>query len=371
MDVAGPGVIFTILSFALALSILVFVHEMGHYLVARAFGVRVEIFSIGFGREIFGRTDRHGTRWKVSILPLGGYVRFFGDPDAASSVPGEEIEHLSPAEKAVCFHHKPLWQRAAIVAAGPLINFLFAILIYVSLFISYGQPVQPAVAVAVQPGSAAETAGLQPGDRIVSVAGHGISDARGLVQVVSLYPKMTVDIAWDRGGRLIERSVTLDESRSTDRFGNVYQRGMLGIQLDAPTKIERIGPLDAIGAAASETMTMVRLMLTATGQVIMGLRSLDDLGGPVKIAKITGEQASLGLVSFISFVALISINLGLVNLFPIPMLDGGHLLFYAIEAVRGAPLSRRLQEVGFMIGFAFLVGLMVLITLNDLQSLQP
>lgn len=369
MSVEGPGLIFTILSFALALSLLVFVHELGHYLVARAFGVRVSVFSIGFGRELAGYTDRHGTRWKLSLLPLGGYVRFFGDANEASGAAEEEIANMTAAERAVCFHHRPVGQRAAIVAAGPAINFLFAILIYFALFISYGRPVQPAVVAEVLPDSAAETLGLRPGDRILAVSGHGISDARSLIQTVSLYPAMDVDIIWTREGRQMSGVVTLGEDRITDRFGNEYRRGMLGIALEAPHSIEALGPLAAFKAAGSETLSMVRLMLTATGQVIMGVRSLDDLGGPVKIAKLTGEQASLGLVAFIGFVALISINLGLVNLLPIPTLDGGHLLFYLAEAVRGAPLSRRLQEVGFMIGFALIVALMLLITLNDLQSL--
>ncbi|GER06987.1 zinc metalloprotease [Iodidimonas muriae] len=369
METDGPGLIFTILSFLLALTILVFVHEWGHYIVARFFKVRVEVFSIGFGREIYGWTAKSGTRWKISLLPLGGYVRFFGDADAASKGAANLDSTLSAEERAVCFHFKPVGQRAAIVAAGPLINFLFAILIYFGLFMSYGQPVQPPIVAGLAPDMPAQAAGLQEGDRILSVAGHKIEDVRDLVRTVSLYPKMAVDITFQRHGQRMDSRVTLAEDLQVDRFGNEYRRGLLGVQLDAPTEIRTVGPIEAFGDSVSETLTMARMMLTATGQVIMGIRSLDDLGGPVKIAKVTGEQASLGWLAFIEFVALISINLGLVNLFPIPMLDGGHLLFHLFEAIKGSPVNARIQEMGYMVGFALIIGLMLFLTLNDLQSL--
>lgn len=369
MDVASPGLIFTILTFLLALSALVFVHEWGHYIVARMFGVRVEVFSIGFGREIYGWTDKKGTRWKISMLPLGGYVRFFGDADAASRGSKEITSTLTEEEQAVCFHYKPVAQRAAIVAAGPMINFLFAILIYAGLFGTYGQPVQPAVVAGVSENMPAQEAGLMVGDRIISVAGHSVDSAGDLVRTVSLYPGMAVTLVYERDGRRITHSVTLAEDSQVDRFGNTYTRGMLGVTLDRPVEIRSLGPVESLGAAVTETVTMVRLMLTATGQVIMGVRSIDDLGGPVKIAKVTGEQASLGFVPFIQLVALISVNLGLINLFPIPVLDGGHLLFYAFEAVKGSPVSARIQELGYMVGFALIITLMVFLTVNDLQSL--
>lgn len=369
MVLEGPGLAFTIVSFLVALTVLVFVHEWGHYRVARLLGVRVDVFSIGFGRELFGWTDAAGTRWKISMLPLGGYVRFFGDANAASAGADGTLAHMSAAERAVSFHHKPVWARAAIVAAGPGINFLFAILIYAALFIGYGYSFQPSEITRVLPGSPAEQAGLLPGDRILAVAGHDTESARNLVRAVGLYPGRTVELAIRRDGQELTVPATLEDARSEDRFGNRYSQGRLGVELLGEQEIRNVGPGGALALAAGETLTMVRMMLVATGQVIMGVRSLDDLGGPIRIAKITGEQASLGLIAFIEFVALISINLGLVNLFPIPMLDGGHLMFYAIEAVKGSPLSARMQEFGFMIGMALIVTLMVFLTWNDLNSL--
>lgn len=368
MDADAPGLIFTLISFLFALSLLVFVHEWGHYVVARFFGVKVDVFSIGFGREIWGRTDKHGTRWKVSALPLGGYVKFFGDASAASK-PGQEVREMSAEERTVSFHHKPVGQRAAIVAAGPFINFAFAILVYAGLFLTLGQPYSPAEVAEVMADTPAAQAGLQPGDRIIRVAGHEVDGARELVQAVRLYPGVPVDLRVERDGRVIDLRVELERVVQSDRFGNEYATGRLGIRMTGEEEIRRLGPAAAIGQSVTETVKMVRMMLVATGQVIMGVRSVDDLGGPVKIAKVTGEQASLGLVAFISFVALISVNLGLVNLFPIPMLDGGHLLFYAFEALKGSPVSARLQEVGYALGFALIIGLMVFLTWNDLQSL--
>lgn len=370
MEIATPGLFFTLASFALALTILVFIHELGHYAVARLFGVRVEVFSIGFGPEIIGWTDRKGTRWKIAVLPLGGYVRFFGDADASSSADEDAMEEMTPEERAVSFHHQSLGRRAAIVAAGPIVNLVFAVVIYAALFIAYGKAIRPPVVEEVQPGMPAAEIGLEPGDRILELAGKKVEDAADLVRLVGLYPGMTVDIVFERDGRRITRQVTLKRVELTDRFGNHYETGRLGIALPArPLEVRRLGPLDALVEAANETVEMMRLMLTVVGQVIMGVRSLDDLGGPVKIAKASGEQASLGLVPFISFLALISVNLGLINLFPIPMLDGGHLFFYAIEGVRGAPLSPRMQEVGYFIGLALLISLVVLVTWNDLRSL--
>ncbi len=368
MPMESPGLLFTIVSFLVALTILVFVHEWGHYMVARLFGVRVEVFSIGFGPEIWGRTDRHGTRWKISALPIGGYVRFFGDAGEASR-PRDDLEALSPEEKAVSFHHQKVAVRMAIVAAGPVINFLFAIVIYAALFMSFGQSYQPPEVTEILPDSPAAAAGLAPGDRVVRVAGTRIGSARDLVRIVGLYPGMPVEIEVERRGRRFRREVTLARVVLTDRFGNEYEHGRLGVRLAAGREVRHLNPAAALVAAGEETIDMVHMMLVATGQVIMGVRSVDDLGGPLRIAKITGEQASLGLIAFIEFIALISINLGLVNLFPIPMLDGGHLLFFLIEAVKGSPLSPRLQELGYMVGLALILSLMVLLTWNDLQSL--
>ncbi len=368
MPMESPGLLFTIVSFLVALTILVFVHEWGHYMVARLFGVRVEVFSIGFGPEIWGRTDRRGTRWKISALPIGGYVRFFGDAGEASR-PRDDLEALGPEERAVSFHHQKVAVRMAIVAAGPVINFLFAIVIYAALFTAFGQSYQPPEVAEILPDSPAAAAGLVPGDRVVRVAGTKIESARDLVRIVGLYPGMTVEIAVVRDGKRFRREVTLARVVQTDRFGNEYVHGRLGVRLAEAREVRSLNPAEALVAAGEETVDMVHMMLVATGQVIMGVRSVDDLGGPLRIAKITGEQASLGLVAFIDFIALISINLGLVNLFPIPMLDGGHLMFFLIEAIKGSPLNPRLQELGYLIGLALILALMMLLTWNDLQSL--
>ena len=368
MDAEGPGLVFTIISFLLALTVLVFVHEWGHYIVARLFNVRVDVFSIGFGKEILGWTDRHGTRWKISAIPLGGYVKFFGDAGAASN-PGEGLDAMSAEERAVSFHHKSVGARAAIVAAGPVINLVFAALIYAVLFMSLGQPYRPAVVSEVVSETPAAEAGLEAGDRVVSVEGYAVSNARELVRVVGLYPGQPVTLRLKRDGSTLSLPVGLERVMQTDRFGNEYARGRLGVVLGAQEEIRRMGPFEALGGAVSETANMLRFMLVATGQVIMGVRSVDDLGGPVRIAKITGEQASLGLIAFIEFIALISINLGLVNLFPIPMLDGGHLLFYGFEALKGSPVSARVQEFGYIVGFALIISLMVFLTWNDLHAL--
>jgi len=368
MDADGPGLIFTVISFLIALTVLVFVHEWGHYIVARFFGVRVDVFSIGFGKELYGWTDRRGTRWKISAIPLGGYVKFFGDAGPASN-PGAGVEGMSPEDREGSFHHKSVGARAAIVAAGPLINLIFAVLIYAALFVSLGQPYRPPLVSEVMADSPAAEAGLAAGDRVIAVGGHSVESARELVQVVGLYPGRSVEIAVERSGAELRLPVRLERVVQTDRFGNEYARGQLGVLLGAEEKVRRLGLVESLGSAASETVTMLRFMLVATGQVIMGVRSVDDLGGPVRIAKITGEQASLGLIAFIEFIALISINLGLVNLFPIPMLDGGHLLFYAFEAVKGSPVSARVQEFGYIVGFALIISLMVFLTWNDLHTL--
>jgi len=368
LNASGPGIVYTVIVFLAALSLLVFVHEWGHYIVARLFGVRVEVFSIGFGRELKGWTDSRGTRWKISLLPLGGYVRFFGDAGAASN-PSEAVAAMPESERAASFHHKPIPVRAAIVAAGPAINLLFAVLIYAGIFLTGGQEISPPRVVEVLPETPAAAAGLESGDLILSVNGQNTDTRRDLVRLVSLYPGQTVSLSLERDGRTLSLTATPERRALKDRFGNEYVRGQLGIMLGGEPVVRSHGPASALGAAMSETVSTMRMMLVVVGQVVMGVRSVEELGGPVRIAKMTGEYASLGLLAFLQFLALISINLGLINLFPIPMLDGGHLLLYVFEAVKGSPLSMRAQEIGFMLGFTLIVSLMVLVTWNDLASL--
>ncbi len=351
--------------FLVILTVLVFVHELGHYLIARRNGVRVEVFSIGFGPEIFGWTDRAQTRWKFSLIPLGGYVKMFGDADAASTRPDGTISELSDEEKAHAFPYKRLGQRAWIVAGGPLANFLFAIVVLAGLFTFVGQPFTPAVVGEVVADSAAEQAGFQPNDKILEIDGWGIDSFEDLQRIVSLSPGEPLEVLVERGGQPIELEVTPSLVEVTDHFGNVNRIGRLGIMRSGVDYIKR-DPFSALYWATEETWSLTMTTLKAVGQIISGSRSAKELGGPLRIAKMSGQVAETGIVPVIWFIAVLSINLGLINLFPIPMLDGGHLLFYAIEAIRGKPLGMRAQEYGLRIGLALVLGLMIFATWNDI-----
>ncbi|MGF1607027.1 MAG: RIP metalloprotease RseP [Rhodothalassiaceae bacterium] len=365
----APGLLFTLAAFGFAIGLLLFVHEWGHYFVARLLGVRAETFSVGMGPEVFGWTDKRGTRWRLSALPLGGYVKFFGDMGPASRPDPETLATMSPEERASAFHLQPLWRRAAIIAAGPAINLVFAVLLFAALFVSVGRAVTPPVVPDVLDGSPAAEAGLLPGDRIVRAAGQPIDSFEGLIQEIRLRANVPLDLTVQREGRQLDMTIVPEAIEAEDRFGNRYTFGRIGVPVPQTRETERYGPFGALAAAVEQTGRTVRLMAEGLRQIILGIRSLDDLGGPVKIAKLSGEQAFLGAATFVTFLAVISINLGLVNLLPIPILDGGHLLFYAIEALKGAPLSERVQEWGYAAGLAMVLGLMLLLTLNDLMSL--
>ncbi len=354
--------------FLLVLTILVFVHELGHYLVARWNGVRVEVFSIGFGPELFGRWDRAGTRWKFSAIPLGGYVKMFGDGNVSSGLPAAGLAELAPAQREVSFHYKRLGQRAAIVAAGPAANFVFAIAVLAVLFMTYGQPFTPAEVGQVQPGSAAGQGGMRAGDVITSIDGQPVQRFEDVQQAVRLDPGNPMTIGVRRGGAELTLHVTPKRTELTDRFGNRYEIGLLGIAHSGMDYVKR-NPADAVLRAGAETWSMSVATLKAMWQIVIGLRSTDELGGPLRIAQMSGDVAQGGVVSVLWFLAVLSINLGLINLFPVPVLDGGHLLFYAAEGLRGKPLGPRAQEYGFRIGFALVLTLMVFATRNDLVHL--
>jgi regulator of sigma E protease len=358
-----------IVPFLVILTVLVFVHEFGHYLIARWNGVRVEVFSIGFGPEMFGWWDRAGTRWKFSTIPLGGYVKMFGDSDASSGLPAAGLARLAPAEREVSFHCKRLGQRAAIVAAGPGANFLFAVVVLAILFTTYGQPFTPAEVGQVQPGSAAERGGIQPGDAILSIDGRTVQRFEDVQQIVRLNPGVPMTIIVRRDGKEQTLKVTPSQTELTDRFGNHYQIGLLGIARSGMEYVKR-DPATAIVQAGAETWDLSVSTLKALWQIIIGTRATDELGGPLRIAQMSGEVAQGGVVAVLWFMAVLSINLGLINLFPVPVLDGGHLLFYAAEAVRGKPLGQRAQEYGFRIGLALVLTLMVFATWNDLVHLR-
>ena len=358
-----------VVPFLVILTVLVFVHEFGHYLIARWNGVRVEVFSIGFGPEMFGWWDRAGTRWKFSTIPLGGYVKMFGDSDVSSGLPVSGLARLAPAERDVSFHYKRLGQRAAIVAAGPAANFLFAIIVLAILFMTYGQPFTPAEVGQVQPGSAAEQGGIQPGDVIVDIDGHNVQRFEDVQQVVRLNPGVPMNVVVRRDSQEQTLHVTPSRTELTDRFGNHYQIGLLGIARSGMEYVKR-DPATAIMQAGTETWDLSVSTMKALWQIIIGTRATDELGGPLRIAQMSGEVAQGGIVAVLWFMAVLSINLGLINLFPVPVLDGGHLLFYAAEAVRGKPLGQRAQEYGFRIGLAMVLTLMVFATWNDLVHLR-
>jgi regulator of sigma E protease len=355
--------------FLFVLTVLVFVHELGHYLVARWNGVRVEVFSIGFGPELFGWNDRAGTRWKVSAIPLGGYVKMFGDADPASMPSSEALREMTPEERDVAFHHKRLPQRAAIVAAGPVANFVFAIVALAGLFATVGQPFTPPQVGKVQAGSAAEASGIQPGDTIKTIDGESVERFEDVQRIVRLDPGQALTIVVHRGDQDVTLSVTPKLSQVTDRFGNKHQYGLLGIEGQGVQYV-RYSPLTAVGRATDEMADIVTGTLQAVWQMIIGARSTDELGGPLRIAQMSGEVAQYGFSAILPFMAVLSINLGLINLFPIPVLDGGHLLFYFAEAVRGRPLGQRAQEYGFRFGLALVLTLMVFATWNDLVHLR-
>ncbi len=371
MGAEAPGIVFTLISFVVGLSLLVFIHEWGHYSVARLFKVRVDVFSIGFGKEIWGWTHpKTGVRWRLSAVPLGGYVKFHGDENAASAASAEQLAEIPGEDQKDCFHFKPLYQRALIVFAGPAINLVFAILVFAGVYISQGMTVSQPVFDAVAPDGPAEAAGVLPGDRVVAVDGKTIERFGDLRTYVLLRPNQSVDMTVLRGGATLVLPVDLGATYQEDRFGNRYAQGFLGVQ-SVPVDIVYPGPFAALYEGARQTVTVSESIFTSIGQTIIGLRSVEELGGPIRIATMVGEAAQTSPLQFLLFLALISINLGILNLLPIPVLDGGHLMFYAIEAIKGSPLNQRAQELGYMAGMAAMLTLMVFVTLNDLQSIAP
>ena len=361
-----PPLWLILIAFICALGPLVFFHELGHYLVARLFRIPAEVFSIGFGREIFGWTDKQGTRWKVAWLPLGGYVKFVGDMGPASNP--ADLSHLPPEMREKAFQVRPVWQRFLVVLAGPLANFLLAILIFAALLAIVGMPRAPNIVEQVQPGSPAERAGLKPGDRIDSVADQGVSSFADIQRIVLMRPNETVVIRINRSGQELSVETTLGMRTERDRFGQTFRIGALGV-IQTQQVLERIPPAQIIPAATVYTFVVTRSMIDGLGQIISGRRGTEDVGGPIKIAQIAGQQASLGALPFFQLLALFSINLGFINLLPVPMLDGGHLVFYAVEAVRRRPLSARALDWAFRGGLAVILALVVFTTLNDLGSI--
>lgn len=444
-------------AFILVLSILVFIHEWGHYIVARLCNVRVEVFSIGFGKELFGWTDKNNTRWKFSLIPLGGYVKLFGDvdPDSTSHKHDKEVENkktheyrpMTAEERKVAFFAKPVWQRAAIVIAGPGINYLFALIIMTLLFTFHGKPTTPPIAGAVIAGSAAEAAGFKPHDLIVSIDGKQIFNFEDIRREMMIALDTKKQFIVERDGQTVEIFAAPKREEDRDRFGFSHSRGVLGLmgpksainiktitsidgqkfddaervrsalqsrmgeilrlgvtfEKDGPEETYLVKPLqvynedlgkegslnhellfiansegeyfakfgliDSVGKALEETWNITQGTIEALTQIVVGTRSTKELGGIVRIGAMAGDMAKQGLIALILFTALLSINLGLINLFPIPLLDGGHLVFYAIEGVCGRPVPDKVQDYAFRAGFIFLIGLMVFANINDILQI--
>lgn len=360
------------LPFLFVLTVVVFFHELGHFLVARWCGVRVQAFSVGFGPELFGRNDRHGTRWKLSAIPLGGYVKFAGDENEASVPDQEALARMSEEERAGAFQTKSVSRRAAIVAAGPIANFILAIVIFALLFGLFGRPeISPRVD-AIQPDSAAQAAGLMEGDMVLAIDGQRIETFSDMQRIVSVSADLPLAMLVDRGGQQLTVEVTPQRREITDRFGNVQSVGLLGVSRSASEEdvvVRRFGPVEAVVEGSRETWFVVTRTAGYLAGIVTGRESADQLGGPIRVAQISGQVATLGFGALLNLTAVLSVSIGLLNLLPIPMLDGGHLMFYAAEALRGKPLSERAQEYGFRIGIAIVLFLMVFATWNDVLHL--
>lgn len=360
------------LAFVFVLSIVVFFHELGHFLVARWCGVTVKTFSIGFGREIWGFNDRHGTRWRLAWIPLGGYVKFLDDEGVASTPSRSALDKMSSNDRQGAFHLKPVWQRAAVVAAGPFANFLLAIVIFSVIFALFGvSRLEPRVGNVVA-GSPAEAAGVKSGDLVVKIRGEEIDDFGDLQRIVSTSPEQDLEFVLDRAGKLVTTTIRPRLTEHDDMISGRVKTPIIGIT-NAPgaeRSHRTVGVGEAVALGVERTSNIITGTFAFIVDLIRGRQSADQLGGPIRIADVSGQVAKFGIQPLLQLVAVISVSVGLINLFPIPLLDGGHLLYYAIEAVRRRPLSERSQEIGFRIGLAIVLMLMVFATLNDLPILK-
>jgi regulator of sigma E protease len=371
-NVLGHGLVGYIVPFLFVLTVVVFFHELGNFLIALWAGVRVLTFSLGFGPELAGFNDRHGTRWKISAVPLGGYVKFFGDDSEASTPSSETLDNMTEEERASCFHHKSVGRRAAIVAAGPIANFLLAIVIFTCLFTFFGKPSTTARVDKVEAGSAAASAGFQVGDVVTAIDGQPIGSFSDMQRIVSVRAGESLAFTIKRGDATLQLRGTPELKEVKDAFGNAHRLGVLGITRQTSAgdvTTERVDPATALWLGVKETWFVVDRTLAYIGGVFAGREAADQVGGPLRIAQISGQVATIGLAALIHLAAVLSISIGLLNLFPVPLLDGGHLLFYGVEAVRGRPLSPRAQEMGFRIGLGLVLMLMVFATYNDILHL--
>ena len=361
----SPSIFLTLFAFVLLLGPLIVLHELGHYWAGRIFGVRAETFSVGFGKELWHRIDKRGTRWRIAAFPMGGYVMFAGDADPSSKPSADPLgQPAAPGTLAGA----ALWQRVIIILAGPMANLATAILIFAGFAMVYGIASSPAVIGGFSDASAARRAGLQAGDRIVAIDGNRITDFADIAPRVALYPGASVNVTYERAGRTMQVPVKLALDVSKDQFGNEMRRGLLGVA-SAGIEVTRVNPLRAVGYGTQQSLGIARMMAIGLKQIVTGERSINEMGGLPKVAKFSGEMLSLGWPEFVGFAALISINLAFINLLPIPTLDGGHLAIYAAEAIRRKPLGLRSQELAFRIGMAFVLAFAVFVTVNDLAGM--
>jgi regulator of sigma E protease len=365
------GLIGYIIPFLFVLTIVVFFHELGHFLIARWAGVKVLTFSLGFGPELAGFNDRRGTRWKLSAIPLGGYVKFFGDDTEASTPASEALARMTEQERASSFHHKKVGSRAAIVVAGPVANFLLAIVIFTCLFTFFGKPSTTARVDQVEVGSAAAAAGFQVGDVVTAIDGKAVGSFSDMQRMVGTHPGDRLTFTVKRGDSIVQLQATPELKEVKDPFGNVQKLGILGITRKTAVgeaTTERVDPATALWLGVKETWFVIDQTISYIGNVFTGRASTDQIGGPIRIAQISGQVASLGIAPLMHLAAVLSVSIGLLNLFPVPLLDGGHLLFYAAEALRGRPLSDKSQEYGFRFGLILVVMLMVFAFYNDVHQ---
>jgi len=370
---AGHFVLGYLVPFLFVLTIVVFIHELGHFLVGRWCGVDVKTFSIGFGRELFGFNDKHGTRWRFALIPLGGYVKFSGDADAASTPDDAGLEQMTPQERARTFPAQSIGERAAIVAAGPIANFLLAILIFAGTAFFFGKQVLMPRVDAVVAGSAAERGGLLAGDVVISIDGQRVESFSDMQRIVSTRPEETLAVTVDRGGNEVTLSVVPALSEMKTPVGT-QRIGVMGVKASPKPedwKLQRFGVIDSMKMGLSETWFVVARTYDYVSKLLRGRESADQLSGPIRIAQVSGIVASSGgLLGLINLAAILSVSIGLMNLLPVPMLDGGHLMFYLYEALRGRPLSPRAQEIGFRLGLGLVLMLMLFVTWNDIVHVR-
>ena len=358
----------TMLPFLFVLTVVVFFHELGHYLVGRWCGIGAKVFSVGFGPELVGFTDRRGTRWRLSAIPLGGYVKFVGDMNAASASAAPD-ETLSDAEMAQAFHTKPVWKRAATVFAGPAANFLLAIVIFAAVAFAFGRQIADPVVAEVRAGSVAERAGLQPGDIFVSLDGAAVETFNDVQRHVAPRADTPIEAVMQRGESRFTVTLIPERLAVNDRFGNAMEQGVIGVINNEEMGRYRqrdFGPVEALWLGVEETGYVIARTGGYIAGIFTGRENADQIGGPIRVAQVSGQVATLGFAALLNLAALLSVSIGLLNLLPVPVLDGGHLMFYAYEAVRGRPLGENAMEYGYRIGFALILGLMVFATWNDI-----